>query len=159
MKLVSRTINLSNTEIETLLEWSLITQNRHKQIRARIILLAASGEGTNKIARRLGIRAATVSKWRLRYADSGIPGLNDRPRPGAKPKYSDITESRILAQLNECPQGSKWTVQSLGEVLPDISIHQIWRVLGKNKIRLQNRSRTSILHCNCIEKECFANQF
>jgi hypothetical protein len=42
-----------------------------------------------------------VSVWRTRFAASGIDGLKDRPRPGAKPIYTEATGKRILAVLDQ----------------------------------------------------------
>ena len=53
--------------------------------RARIVLEAAAGNATKDIASKLHTRAATVSKWRTRFAEHGLSGLADAPRPG-KPR-------------------------------------------------------------------------
>jgi hypothetical protein len=50
--------------------------------RARIVLLAADGTGTNEIVRRTGASKPTVILWKRRYAAGGIGGLGDRPKPG-----------------------------------------------------------------------------
>src|SRR5437762_6837447 len=50
--------------------------------RARIVLLAADGAGTNEIVRRTGVSKPTVIFWKHRYAAEGIGGLDDRPKPG-----------------------------------------------------------------------------
>ena len=47
--------------------------------RARIVLLAADGAGTNEIVRRTGVSKPTVIAWKRRYATEGIGGLDDRP--------------------------------------------------------------------------------
>jgi len=52
---------------------------RHLADRARIILLAADGQGTIPIARSLRMRAARVSKWRVRFGRDGLRGLPDAP--------------------------------------------------------------------------------
>ena len=51
-------------------------------LRAKIILAAAAGQQTGRIARALAVRPATVSKWRRRFAKEGLEGLEDAPRPG-----------------------------------------------------------------------------
>jgi DNA invertase Pin-like site-specific DNA recombinase len=56
--------------------------------RARIVLLAADGIGTNEIARRTGLSKPTVILWKKRYAAEGTGGLADRPKPG-KPRVTD----------------------------------------------------------------------
>ena len=47
--------------------------------RARIVLLAADGAGTNEIVTRTGVSKPTVIAWKKRYAAEGIGGLEDRP--------------------------------------------------------------------------------
>src|SRR6266516_2656705 len=56
--------------------------------RARIVLLAAGGAGTNEIVRRTGVSKPTVIAWKRRYAAGGVGGLEDRPKPG-KPRTTD----------------------------------------------------------------------
>ena len=51
-------------------------------IRAKIVLLAAEGLGNDEIAARLGTRREIVSKWRKRFFEEGLPGLEERPRRG-----------------------------------------------------------------------------
>lgn len=51
--------------------------------RAHFVLAAAGGQSTREIANARQVRAATVSKWRVRFARSGLQGLYDAPRPGA----------------------------------------------------------------------------
>jgi len=41
--------------------------------RARIVLLAAGGAGTNEIVRRTGVSKPTVIAWKQRYASRGLP--------------------------------------------------------------------------------------
>ena len=56
--------------------------------RARVVLLAADGAGTNEIVRRTGLSKPTVIFWKRRYAAEGVGGLEDRPKPG-KPRTTD----------------------------------------------------------------------
>jgi transposase len=50
--------------------------------RARIVLLAAEGLTGPQIAQRAGCTEPTVVKWRRQYAEDGLAGLEDAPRPG-----------------------------------------------------------------------------
>jgi transposase len=50
--------------------------------RARIVLLAAGGLTGPQIAERAGCTEPTVVKWRRQYAECGLAGLEDAPRPG-----------------------------------------------------------------------------
>ena len=109
--------------------------------RARVILNSALGKTTKEIATTLHLRTATVSKWRNRFARSGMAGLMDAPRPGKAAVYGDVTEKRILAQLDSAPPAgyATWTGRLLAKALGDVSPHYIWRVLRRHGIHLQRR--------------------
>jgi transposase len=57
-------------------------------VRAKIVLLAAEGLGNDEIAARLDTRREIVSKWRKRFYDDGLAGLEERPRGGRPPVIS-----------------------------------------------------------------------
>ena len=57
-------------------------------IRAKIVLLAAEGLDNDEIAARLDTRREIVSKWRKRFFEQGLPGLDERPRGGRPPVFS-----------------------------------------------------------------------
>jgi transposase len=66
--------------------------------RAQIVLLAADGLTGPQIAERAGCTEPTVIKWRRQYAESGLPGLEDAPRPGGpKTVLTDEVVCQILA--------------------------------------------------------------
>jgi len=46
------------------------------------VLLAAEGLDNDEIAARLDTRREIVSKWRKRFFEQGLPGLEERPRGG-----------------------------------------------------------------------------
>ena len=71
--------------------------------RARIVLLAAAGRSTRSIAKEVGVQPRIVSLWRHRYADHGLEGLQDKPRPGKQPIYTKATDKRILKLLDKPP--------------------------------------------------------
>ena len=110
-------------------------------LRGRIILAAAAGSGSRAIARAQGVRAATVSKWRGRFARCGIAGLHDAPRSGARRRYDQSTRRRILNQLDHPPPGGRaaWSGALVAKALGNVSAHQVWRVLRSQRIHLQRR--------------------
>ena len=57
--------------------------------RARIVLAAAGGLKNKEIASKLGVCTHTVGTWRNRFADHGMDGLYDEPRPGAPCEIGD----------------------------------------------------------------------
>src|SRR6266699_2843992 len=66
--------------------------------RARIVLLAAGGLTGPQIAARVGCTEPTVIKWRRQYAEDGLAGLEDAPRPGGpRTVLTDAVIAEILS--------------------------------------------------------------
>ncbi len=101
--------------------------------RARIVLLAADGVGTNEIARRVGCSKPTVISWKQRYRVEGVGGLDDRAKPG-RPR--EIDESEIVARTLEAPPEhlavTHWSSRLLaGELgISNYSVAKVWRRWG-----------------------------
>lgn len=51
-------------------------------VRAKVVLFAAQGLANKEIARRLDLPRQVVSKWRKRFCQERLAGLEDRPRRG-----------------------------------------------------------------------------
>src|SRR6202022_3900286 len=51
-------------------------------MRARIILLSATGKPNQQIARQLRLSNATVGRWRRRFLEQDVAGLHDELRSG-----------------------------------------------------------------------------
>ena len=109
--------------------------------RARIVLLAAMGRSSRSIAAAVGVQPTVASLWRNRFADQGLDGLNDKPRPGKKPIYDAKTGKRILALLDRpAPRGyARWTGPLLAAALGDVDVQYVWRFLREHKIDLVAR--------------------
>jgi transposase len=135
-------IILTAEEERVLNQWVRSANTEQRLVlRSRIILLAAAGTTTRAIARELEVRPATVSKWRTRFAQDRLLGLQDAPRPGAGRRYDKTIEKQIFAMLDkEPPSGNAtWTGKLLAEALGGVSKHHVWRVLRKHGIHLQRR--------------------
>jgi transposase len=74
------------------------TRSRVKQ-RCRIILMSAREFLNRDIAEKLGLPQVTVGKWRRAYAEKGVDGLSDAPRPGRPPKYDEQFGRRVAKEL------------------------------------------------------------
>ena len=64
--------------------------------RARIVLLSAEGMPGKQIAATVGCAEPTVVTWRRRYAESGLAGLEDLPRPGQPSPLPESLRDRVL---------------------------------------------------------------
>jgi transposase len=102
--------------------------------RARIVLLAAEGMKNRIIADRLEADANTVGKWRRRFAECGIDGLYDEPRPGAPRQIGDdeIAETVRLTLETTPPDATHWSLRSMAAAVGHApsTIHRIWRAFG-----------------------------
>jgi transposase len=109
--------------------------------RARIVLLAAAGRSTRWIARDVGVEPRIASRWRNRFADQGLAGLEDKPRPGKRPIYGKATDKRILVLLKRPPPKgyARWSGPLLAAALGDVDVQYVWRFLREQQIDLAGR--------------------
>src|SRR5215204_6490394 len=121
--------------------------------RARIVLLADEGVGTNEIVHRVGVSKPTVIAWKKRYAAEGIAGLEDRPKPGRPTKVDEVAV--VLATLESPPERlgvTHWSSRLLADQLgiSNVWVARIWRwcsrLMRRAKFRLWTGPHRS---CRC----------
>jgi len=132
-------INLTSGERAELdgLARSTKTEHRMRQ-RARIVLLAADGMATRAIGRAVGCTTGAASKWRVRYAEQRLAGLDETGERGAEPKYTADTNKRILKLLDGPPPDGhgRWNGPLIARALGDVDVQYVWRFLRAQKIDL-----------------------
>ena len=98
----------------------------------RIILLAAEGMDNHQIAAAVSVGRIQVGRWRKRFAESGLPGIEtDLPRSGRKPRINAAKIVRLTTQST--PQGAThWSTRTLAASvgISDSSVLRIWRANG-----------------------------
>jgi transposase-like protein len=72
-------------------------------VRAKIVLMAAAGLDNDEIAARLDTRREIVSKWRKRFFEQGLAGLEERPRGGRPPAFPPEVVVAVKALACELP--------------------------------------------------------
>ncbi len=83
------TISLSEKERKKLeTQAHRYTSSYRDVVRARIVLYAAEGLHNDEIAARLDTPRQIVSKWRKRFFEEGLVGLQERPRRGRPARFS-----------------------------------------------------------------------
>jgi transposase len=92
--------------------------------RARIVLLAADGAGTNEIVSRVGVSKPTVIAWKKRYAAEGIGGLDDRAKPGRPAQVDEVAV--VLATLEPPPGKLGVTHWSSRLLAGQLGISNVW---------------------------------
>ncbi len=108
--------------------------------RARTLLLAAEGKRDEDIVDALKIGVATVERTRRKFVEDGLQvALNDRPRPGRKPKLDGSQKAYLTALACSNPPAGRgrWTLQLLAwrlvelGIVDSISTEPIRKVLKK----------------------------
>src|SRR5829696_9915217 len=109
--------------------------------RARIVLLAADGVPGKQIAARVGCAEPTVVTWRRRYAERGLAGLEDLPRPGTPSPLPEALRDRVLELTLTAPPtafgATHWSSRLLatalaaeGTPISHVTIARIWHRFG-----------------------------
>ncbi len=81
-------IALSRAEREVLEQTARqYTSPYFEVMRAKLVLLAAEGLANRDIAAKLDVPRQIVSKWRKRFFEERLAGLQDRPRSGRPPAF------------------------------------------------------------------------
>ena len=81
------------------------TSSYRDVLRAKIVLYAAEGLRNDEIAARLDTPRQIVSKWRKRFFEEGLPGLEERPRRGRPGGFSpQDRRRRESARLRTAPR-------------------------------------------------------
>lgn len=110
--------------------------------RARLVLLAAEGMSDRSIAQQVGLSIPTVYRWRSRFATERLAGLEERPRRGRPPRYTEADRARVISTV--CTQGppdgaTHWTVRSLAKStgVSRATVHRILRAerLAPHRVR------------------------
>jgi transposase len=126
---------LSDQEREVLERWARRpTSAQALALRCRIVLAAADGELSKDIAARLGCNASTVGRWRGRFAERGVDGLHDEPRPGKPRVIGDEDVERVIVKTLEeqPPNATHWSTRSMAAAtgMNQTAISRIWRAFG-----------------------------
>jgi len=110
---------------------SKLTSVRLSQ-RARIVLLAAAGMQNKDIAEQLGVGRVQVSRWRERYAQLRLDGIErDLPR-GAPPTKVDVARLVELTTKSTPIAATHWSTRKMAAELgvSAASVSRHWRAHG-----------------------------
>lgn len=126
-------IELTNEQKQQLQRWVRSnTVSVRLARRAKMILLAAEGMDNRQIAQALAIGRIQVGRWRERFAQMGVAGIEaDLPRSGRKPRIDAGEIVRLTTQST--PEGAThWSTRTLAAQagISDTSVLRIWQANG-----------------------------
>ena len=107
--------------------------------RSRMVLMAAGGMTNTAIARKLGTHTDKVGRWRRRYADEGIKGIEkERPRGGNHggrcPKAQAALRTEIIRRTTQerPPDATHWSCRSMARAAGTTHsfVNTVWRSAG-----------------------------
>src|SRR6266516_4608143 len=115
-------------------------------LRAQIVLAAARGRASARIAADLHISVDTVRKWRGRFAARGLDGLKDLPRSGRPRRISALERAAVVALACQLPAATgvplaRWSGPELAAEITKaglaspISPSSVLRILAEHPIK------------------------
>ena len=130
-------ITLSVEQEQQLRSWS---RSRTKPLRlvqrSWIVLLAAEGKTNAAISACLGVERTIVGRWRKRFAERGLAGIEkDLPRGGRIPSLRNRRLAREIVRMTtqETPKdATHWSTRTLAAALGTnrSMVHRVWRIVG-----------------------------
>src|SRR5258706_3804362 len=126
-------------------ELSSIAQSRSLPagyvFRAKLILMLAEGASFNTIKRRLQTSAPTIIRWKQRFLETGLDGL-DTYHPGQKATVlTPALRARILSATRKKPSdgSTHWSCRKLATALgvSKDAVHRVWKEAGLKPHRLE----------------------
>jgi len=109
--------------------------------RAKLILMLAQGASFSTIKRQLQTTAPTIIRWKQRFLESGLDGL-DTYHPGQKATLlTPALRARILSATRKKPSdgSTHWSCRKLARTLgvSKDAVHRIWKEAGLSPHRLE----------------------
>lgn len=109
--------------------------------RAKIILLTADGHKVEEVAKTLETSVRAVYRWRKRFKNHGLDGLQDLKRPGQPKKISAEKVKEVLRMTVECipREATHWSVRLMAKAanITTWQVRQIWDTADLKPHRLQ----------------------
>lgn len=129
-------IQLTDEERQTLTRWARGRRTPARLVwRAKIVLQAADGHRNNAIAQELDTDRECVGRWRRRFAERRLAGIEqDAPRAGRPPRILPATVQRIvtLTTTTAPPAATHGTTRTLASVVSvsPTTVHRVWHAHG-----------------------------
>jgi len=88
----------------------IVTSSKSEQrmvLRAKVILCAGEGKDLKEISKEIGLSHQNAGKWRKRFVEQGLKGLNDAKGRGRKPEISPEKQTKVVSLACTKPDNGK----------------------------------------------------
>ena len=129
-------IMLTDEERTTLERWARGRSIPARQVqRSRIVLAAAEGRENIDIASAVGTDRLTVARWRKRFAQERLAGIEkDAPRPGRPASRRERVARTIIERTTQTRprNATHWSVRTLAKELKvsRCMVQRVWKASG-----------------------------
>ena len=98
------------------------------------MLACADGHSNTIVAEQLDVSMPTVGKWRKRFLQRRLDGLNDEARPGSPRTIRDEDVEQVVTMTLESKpkNATHWSTRSMAKAtgLTQNAIWRIWKAFG-----------------------------
>jgi len=103
--------------------------------RSRIVLLAGEGKQDTEIAEQLSIPRQKAGRWRKRFLELGVAGLEkDAARPGRPPTITAAMIEDVVTKTTQTlpPNATHWSTRMMAQEagISEASVRRIWKAHG-----------------------------
>jgi transposase len=133
---IAPNVTITDEDRQTLERWSRGRSTPARLVlRAGIVLQAAEGIANHVIAGKLGTDRLLVGKWRRRFVEKGLAGIEkDAPRGGRPPVTRKAMTARIIEWTTQKKpkNATHWSCRTLASELgaSRAMVNRVWRANG-----------------------------
>ena len=135
-------LTLTDEQREELTRWSQSrTLPAGDVFRARLILALANGKTYSEIERELGTSRPTIARWKQRFEDQGLAGL-DPQHKGSKPRTATpAVQAKVLRKTLKRPEdgSTHWSCRKMATAsgISKSTVQRIWATARVKPHRLE----------------------
>jgi len=133
---IAQRIELSEKEVKTLTKWSRGRRTPTRLMkRAKIVLMAAAGRENKTIAELLGVDPRQVSRWRRRFVEKRMAGIEKDAARGGRKASKRIRIAPLIIETTiqiKPSHATHWSIPTLANRLgiDKSMVHRVWQASG-----------------------------
>lgn len=128
---------VSPEDMQTLVSTSRALSKDHRSVvRAKIIIMLSQNFSYDQVKTELKVGREAIAKWKMRYIQMGIEGLNDASRSGKPPIYTEADKARVIQKACSKPEGgyTNWSQRRIALEL-GMSQSTVQQILKSNDLK------------------------